>query len=82
MLSPPGRLPACGVPGVNRKVYFGLALLLVVVIFTLQNVRVVTIHFLFWEFAMSRALMIFFVLAIGVIIGWIAAGHHARRRRM
>lgn len=47
-----------------------LVLLLIIVIFTVQNAAVVTISFLFWEFAISRALMIFFVFTIGVLAGW------------
>jgi len=64
----------------NLKLYLGLALLLLIVIFTVQNAAVVTINFLIWKFSVSRALMIFFVLAIGILIGWISAGilRHAR----
>jgi hypothetical protein len=29
---------------------------------------------------MSRSLMIFFVLAIGVIIGWLTAGHYYHKQ--
>jgi putative membrane protein len=66
----------------NTKLYIGLALLLLVVIFTVQNASVVTINFLIWNFSASRALVIFFVLVIGILIGWFAAGwqrHHKRR---
>jgi len=64
----------------NFKAYIGLALLLVAVIFIVQNAAVVEIQFLFWKISMSRSLMIFFVLAIGVVIGWITAGHFHRKR--
>jgi putative membrane protein len=63
----------------NIKAYIGLALLLLVVIFIVQNAAVVDIQFLFWKLSMSRSLMIFFVLAIGVVIGWITAGHMYRK---
>ena len=62
------------------KTYIGLALSLLVVIFIVQNATVVEIQLLFWKISMSRALMIFFVLAIGVIIGWISAGHFSKRQ--
>ena len=62
------------------KAYIGLALSLLVVVFIVQNATVVEIQLLFWKFSMSRALMIFFVLAIGVVIGWITAGHFSKRR--
>ncbi|MGD8999912.1 MAG: LapA family protein [Granulosicoccaceae bacterium] len=63
----------------NIRAYIGLALLLLVVIFIVQNATVVDIQFLFWKLSMSRSLMIFFVLAIGVVIGWITAGHFQRK---
>jgi len=56
----------------HTKLIIGLILLLLLVLFTLQNASVVSINFLFWEFSTSRALMIFFVLATGIIIGLIA----------
>lgn len=50
-----------------------LALLLVLVIFSVQNYGVVKIQFLFWSFQTSRAIMFFVTLMLGVIIGWITA---------
>ena len=47
-------------------IFAGLA-----VIFIVQNVAVVEIQFLFWSIEMSRSLLIFFLLAIGVITGWV-----------
>lgn len=62
------------------KFYTGLVLFLLIVLFTVQNAAVVTINFLFWEFSVSRALMIFFVLVIGIIIGWLGASWVQHRR--
>lgn len=64
----------------NIKAYIGLALLLLVVVFIVQNATVVDIRFLLWNISMSRSLMIFFVLAIGIIIGWFTAGHFHKKR--
>lgn len=63
------------------KLYVGLALLFLIVIFTLQNVEVVSIKFLVWEFSISRAIMIFLVLSIGILLGWAFAeiGHHKKK---
>ena len=47
----------------------GLALLLVILF--AQNYQVVEVRFLFWELAMSRALMLLCVLAIGMVLGWL-----------
>jgi len=64
----------------HTKLVIGIALLLLLTIFTVQNASVVTISFFFWEFTISRALMIFFVLAIGAIIGFITATYiHSHR---
>lgn len=58
------------------RVYTGLVLLvlIVIVIFIVQNANVVDIKFLFWTVSMSRSLMIFFVLTIGIVIGWLSSG--------
>jgi uncharacterized integral membrane protein len=66
----------------NIRAYIGLALLLLVVIFIVQNASVVDIKFLVWTISMSRSLMIFFVLAVGIVIGWITAGHLHRKHQL
>jgi len=43
----------------------------IVLIFLAQNIDVVTVKFLFWELPMSRAILLFFSLLTGFIIGWI-----------
>ena len=53
----------------NIKVYAGLGLLILVVLFTLQNTETVPISFLFWEFRISRVLMILMIFVIGVLVG-------------
>ena len=39
-------------------------------IFLLQNIAAVSVSFLFWDISMSRAVLIFFCLLIGFVIGW------------
>lgn len=65
----------------NIKISVGLILLLLVVVFIVQNATSVDIRFLFWTISMSRSIMIFFVLAVGVIIGWITAGHFYKKQQ-
>jgi len=65
--------------GNNIKMYAGLGLLILVVLFTLQNTETVPISFLFWEFHISRALMIFMVFVIGVLAGIFASSHYFNR---
>jgi len=53
-----------------RNVLF-IILIAVVLIFVIQNTQVVEFQFLIWTFPISRALMLFGTLAIGVIAGWL-----------
>ena len=53
---------------------FRLTLILILssfaVLFIAQNSNVVEISFLFWRASMSSALLIFFTLMIGFLLGW------------
>ena len=49
-------------------VLFGL-----LVVFGVQNYEVVRVRFLFWHLDMSRAVLLFVVLALGIAIGWALA---------
>lgn len=42
----------------------------VLVLFTIQNVAVVDIQFLFWSVSVSRSLVICIVFGVGILIGW------------
>jgi putative membrane protein len=63
------------------RAILSLVLLVLVGVFTLQNTEVVTVRFLLWQVSLSRALLIFIVLAIGVMVGWVLAGVGRRRQR-
>lgn len=47
------------------KIFIGIALLFLVILFVLQNVEPVTLQFLLWSFSLSRALMFFIIFALG-----------------
>lgn len=64
----------------NIRLYVGLTLLVLVVIFIIQNAVAVDIRFLIWKVTMSRSLVILIVLAIGIAIGWISAAHFRKKR--
>jgi lipopolysaccharide assembly protein A len=49
-------------------------------IFLVQNVAAVDVRFLFWKLAISRALLIFFSLAAGFILGWFCRSYFSFRR--
>lgn len=52
-----------------------------VVLFIIQNVAVVEVQFLFWTMQISKALLIFLLFAIGVIMGWALNGYLIYRQR-
>lgn len=55
----------------NLKLTGILILVVFALVFVAQNIDVVTISFLFWEISMSRAVLLFFSLLTGFIIGWL-----------
>jgi putative membrane protein len=54
----------------NHKMLLILILVGLAVLFIIQNVATVEIQFLFWATQMPRSLLMFLLIAIGVIIGW------------
>ena len=64
----------------NAKLLLVLLLLGAVVLFIIQNVAVVEIQFMFWSMQMSRSLLMFLVLAVGVLIGWFTHAYLKHRR--
>lgn len=58
----------------NVKLIITLILVGLAVIFIVQNAVVAEIRFLFWSLEMSRALLIFIVLCLGIITGWLLSG--------
>jgi uncharacterized integral membrane protein len=64
----------------HARTYIGLAILLLIVVFTLQNAEVVTVNFLVWRLSVSRSLMIFMVLIAGIVVG-VALASLARHRK-
>ena len=52
-----------------------LLVLGLIVVFAVQNYKVVELRFLLWRIEMSRALLFFFVFVGGVVVGWIMRGH-------
>ena len=63
---------------------FRLTLILILssfaVLFIAQNSNVVEISFLFWGVSMSSALLIFFTLMIGFLLGWFIHSYFLYRK--
>jgi putative membrane protein len=66
----------------NTKLIISLILVGLAVIFIIQNVAVVEIHFLFWKMSMSRSLFMFFMLTIGIITGWFGHSYFIHQKRL
>jgi lipopolysaccharide assembly protein A len=64
----------------NFKMGLVAILALIVLIFLAQNIEVVKVSFLFWEISMSRALLLFFSLLIGFMIGWFLNSYLSYRK--
>jgi uncharacterized membrane protein YciS (DUF1049 family) len=45
-----------------------------------QNVATVEIQFLLWSMQISRSLLVFLLLAIGMAVGWFLHGHLGERK--
>lgn len=56
-----------------------LVITVLIVIFTLQNTDAVLVRFFLWTLATSRALLIFVVLAIGIVLGWLLRSLKSRK---
>lgn len=54
----------------NLKLILILILSSLAVVFIAQNVAAVEIGFLFWRVSLSSALLIFFTLMVGFVLGW------------
>lgn len=55
----------------NFKLILVLVIAGLVVAFIAQNAAVAQIRFLFWQAEMSRALLLFLVMAVGILTGWL-----------
>jgi uncharacterized integral membrane protein len=65
----------------NIRLVLTLTLIGLIVVFSIQNVAEVEIQFLLWSFTTRRAFLIFAVLIIGILVGWIIHGIHHRSQR-
>jgi len=64
----------------NAKLIASLILAGLAVVFTMQNVAVIDLTFLFWTLSMSMTLAMFLILSIGIISGWMLRGTISRRK--
>lgn len=55
---------------INAKLTIALVLLILLLIFIIQNSMVVELRFLFWTSSVPRSLLILFSIFVGMVIGW------------
>lgn len=65
----------------NFKLIFILLLTGLVVLFIVQNVAAVEIQFIVWSMRVSRALLLFIILSIGILIGWALQSYSQYRKK-
>ena len=63
-----------------RNIIF-IGLIALVLIFVVQNTQVVEFKFLIWTMSLSRALMLFGALAVGVLAGWVLKSPKAKQAK-
>ena len=63
----------------NFKQIISLVLAALTILFILQNITVINISFLFWTFFISRSVLIFVVLLIGIAIGLLLRSSSERK---
>jgi putative membrane protein len=59
----------------NAKFILAIILASMAAVFIIQNVTSVDLTFLFWTLSMSRALLMFLILSLGIILGWLLHGN-------
>jgi putative membrane protein len=64
----------------NVKLILGIILASMAAVFIIQNARSVDLTFLFWTLSMSRALLMFLILSLGFILGWLLHGSFRRMK--
>ncbi|MBU1995230.1 DUF1049 domain-containing protein [bacterium] len=52
-----------------------------IVLFIFQNVAMVEIQFLFWSAQIPRSLLMFLLLALGILIGWLLHAHYKSKNK-
>lgn len=64
----------------NFKIILVIIFSGLVLVFVAQNIDVVTVRFLLWEMSMSRAVLIFFSVLAGFVIGWFLNSYLSYRK--
>lgn len=63
------------------KIYLAMGLSVCMLVFVLQNTELVSIRFLFWQFSLSRALLVLVIFLSGILGGYLLGSLAGHRRR-
>ena len=63
------------------KSMIALGLVILVVVFVIQNHETVKVWFLFWQITGSRAAVLILTFAIGCVTGWLVGIQQKKTRR-
>lgn len=64
------------------KFIVGLVLGILVIVFMVQNVHVIELKYMGWNFSISLALLILIVVVVGIIIGYVVKSIGVRKVRL
>lgn len=65
----------------NFKSISVLSLLAIFIIFSIQNVEVIPVYFLFWKTEISKLLLLIITLVIGILVGMIMPGFFNKSKK-
>jgi len=65
----------------NFKIIISVILGGLAALFLIQNFTVINIHFLLWRLAISNSLLMFLLLLIGFILGWLLHSYSIHNRK-
>jgi uncharacterized integral membrane protein len=65
----------------NYKLISSLIIICLILVFIIQNAAIVEIKLFFWTISMSRVLLMFILLAIGLIAGWLLNNYRVKRKK-
>jgi len=65
----------------NFKSISVLSLLAIFIIFSIQNVEVIPVYFLFWKTEISKLLLLIITLVIGILVGMIIPGFFDKSKK-
>jgi uncharacterized integral membrane protein len=65
----------------NIKIILSVILGGLAALFLIQNFAVIDIRFLFWTLAISNSLLMFLLLLVGFILGWLLHNYSIHNRK-